>query len=283
MAGPPGAQCRRAPDAAPGRAAQAAGAGDGARALDQLVVREDVAGRAVADDPAAGHHDRPGRVVGDELHVVRHDDDGATLVAQIPQEREQLVGTCAVLTERRLIEDEDAGARDQGGHNREAALLAAGEEEGVRAPLRSESEPFEQRVGALADLRLGEVLPSRAVRDLVEHRVCDELMFRILEDEADAGGQCARVGSADVQGAHPHRAARGPPHTRDRLDEGRLSRAVRAHDGHELAFVDREVDVMEHRGAPPPHGESADVDERTGPRLRVRRQWRDRGGHARRW
>ena len=140
----------------------------------------------------SGQHDHAVGVLGDELHVVRDDEDRRALVVQLAQQRQQLVGAGAVLPERRLVEREHRGSGDQRGADREPALLPAGEEERVRAGLRGQAEAREQRLGALADLVVGEALQPQAVRELVEDGVRDELVLGVLEDEPDARRERAR-------------------------------------------------------------------------------------------
>ncbi len=153
---------------------------------DQRGVREDVGRRTVGEDAAPGEHDRAVRVLGHELHVVRHHEDGRAFAVQLAQQPEQLVGAGAVLAEGRLIEGEHRCSRDEGGADRESSLLPAGQEEWMGLRLGGESEALEHLLGALADLRVGQVAQTQAMRQFVVHGVRDELVLGVLEDEADA-------------------------------------------------------------------------------------------------
>ena len=98
--------------------------------------------------------------------------------------------------------------------------------------------------------------------DLVEHRVRDELVLGILEDEADPRRQRARVRAADVETADADGAAGRRDDACDRLDESRLAGAVRADDRDELSRSDVEVDVVQHGRASAAEREVAHLDER---------------------
>ncbi len=197
-----------------------------------------------------GHHDHAVGVLRDQLHVVGDDQDRPSLVVELTQESQQLVGPRAVLPEGRFVQREHGRTRHQRGADGEAPLLAAGEQERVRLRLAGEPESREERFGAVADLIVGQMLKAQAVRDLVEHGVRDELVLGVLEDEADPRRECAGVGAADVESVDVDRAARRGDDPGDRLDETGLACAVRADDGNELAAADVEVDMMQDRAAP---------------------------------
>ena len=89
----------------------------------------------------------------DEALVVGRGEDGAPLLDQLVEGRHERLVAPPVLAERRLVEGEEERPAGEPGHEREAALLAAGEP--VRAPiaerLEREREPLAQLVG-VADL-----------------------------------------------------------------------------------------------------------------------------------
>ena len=157
-----------------------------ARALDELVVGEDLGGRAVRQDAAVGQDDGAVGVLGHELHVVGDHEDRRALGVELAQQRQQLVGAGAILAEGRLVEREHRCSGDQRSADREPPLLTAREEERVGVRLGGQAEPLEQRLGARAHLVVGEVLQPQAVRDLVEDGVRDELVLGVLEHESDA-------------------------------------------------------------------------------------------------
>ncbi len=188
-------------------------------------------------------------VLGDELHVVRHDEDRSSFVVELAQQREQFVGARPVLAESRLIEGENRRAGDERSADRETPLLAARQQERMRARLLGQAESLEQRLRALAHLVVRKVALPQTVGHLVEDRVGDELVLGVLEDEADPRRQGARVAPAHVEIADPDRAAGRRDDARDRLDERRLACAVGAHHRDELPGSDGEVDRREGRAS----------------------------------
>jgi hypothetical protein len=91
------------------------------------------------------------------------------------------------------------------------------------------------------------VLQAQSVRELVEDRVCDELVLGVLEDEPDPPRQRAQVGARDV-GARDVTCPRGTGTTPAIDCSSGLSRAVRADDRDELAGVHVEVDAVQDLG-----------------------------------
>ena len=102
---------------------------------------------------------------------------------------------------------------------------------------------------ALVDLGLGELHVLRAEGDVLIHRLLEELVLRVLEDEADLEAHVARglLAREDVLPLAVHRAARGREQAVQVLHEGALARAGVAYDGDELAGAELHINAVHGR------------------------------------
>src|SRR5439155_5257477 len=73
--------------------------------------REELSGGPVEADAALRHRDRAVGKLGDERQVVRDQEDRRLLLAFRAKDGNELALIASILSERRLVEDEDIGAR----------------------------------------------------------------------------------------------------------------------------------------------------------------------------
>src|SRR5436305_1064296 len=95
------------------------------------------------DAPALGRHHARG-VVRDQTEVVGDRDDRTALRAELLERREEQLGVALVLTEGRLVEDEDLRIGGERGRDRQPALLPVAEREWVRVGERAKPGAIEE-------------------------------------------------------------------------------------------------------------------------------------------
>ena len=178
---------------------------------------------------------------------------------------EQLGGALAVLAEGGLIEGEHGGAGDEGGADREAALLPAGEQERMLVAQLLEPEAAQHAHRGVGAIGLGDAVHAQAELELAERAVRDELVLGVLEHEADAARERSRIGAGGVEAEHVDGSGGRRDDAGDRLQQRGLARAVGADDRDEVARGDVEVDLVHDDRPPPaapPHRESPNPDRR---------------------
>ena len=154
---------------------------------------------------------------------------------------------------RGLVEHEDLRVRGEHRADRDPLLLAAGEL-GQRAVAQvGQPEQVERLLDALAHDAGGDRELLHAVRELLLDRVGDEARERVLPDDADDVGELARRVRRACRGRRPCTRRRASPPVKcgtspliapSSVD---LPDAGRADDEAQLALVDVEVDVAQHR------------------------------------
>ena len=149
---------------------------------------------------------------------------------------------------------------DERGADRQTTLLSPGEKERVRPSFRGEAEPFEEALGALADLGVGQSLQAQPVRELVVHGVRDELMLGVLEDKTDCRGEGAHVDLRRVEACDGDSATRRGNDARYGLQERGLSDPIGADDGQQITGRDVEVDRADGLVARPGSERKGDAD-----------------------
>ena len=189
---------------------------------------------------AVGKQDRLVDVVGDQ------DDGLAFLGPDLLELVLQLGARQRVERREGLVEQQDVGIGGQRAGDGDALAHAAGKL--GRPAVGGVAEADHVDVAPHARLPLG-------ARHALEDRVDGERHVgadgeprhqRIgLEDDAAVG-----AGALDPVAADGDLAGVGHGEAGHQRDEGRLARAGEAHDGHDLALLDGEVDVVQHLGPP---------------------------------
>ena len=108
------------------------------------------------------------------------------------------------------------------------------------------------RVHPAADLVGSHAQVFRGEGYVLLHNACHDLVVRVLEHHAHLAAdvqQARLVGGVDA--ADRHRALGGQEDSVEMLGKGGLARAVVAQDGHEGAFLNGEVQVVQHGGGYP--------------------------------
>ncbi len=217
------------------------------------VVANIVCGSSVGHGAVAGQVDDAVGVLHDPFEAVFGEHDGdAEVVHQAGDRGEHLFGRGRVERGGGLVEHEHARVGREHGADRDALLLAAGDL--VQRPIAQLGQTKRSSVSSTR-LRIvsgGHRELFHAVRELFFDDVGDEAGERILSDDADDIGQLARrmrrgVASVDGDSALEHAAGEVGDQAVDRAEQRRLARTGAPDDEAELAFVDAEVDVAQHR------------------------------------
>ena len=126
---------------------------------------------------------------GDELMVMGDDDDADAVAAQPVDEVDDLHPGAAVLPEGRLVENQHAwGGGERRGHG-EPAFFASGQRVRVDVLVPAEVEAFEQIVRAAAGFIGRDAGAQRPEHDFVDDAAPGELVFGVLENVGDTGGE----------------------------------------------------------------------------------------------
>jgi hypothetical protein len=216
----------------------------GERKADLTAEGAKQTGERIAGHEAAGVHDADAGAEGlDFLHVVAGVDDGETVGVEAADSFEDVVARLGVDADGGLVEEEEAGAVDEGGAEVQPALHAAGEDGGAVVGAVLEGDGGEDLVDAEGQV---------AAADAVDFAEKPEIFAggevsvdgEVLGDDAD---EAAGVAVGRVEGfAEEADAARvgGEESGDDRKERG-LAGSVGAEEAEHLAGVDREGDAVE--------------------------------------
>ena len=193
--------------------------------------------------------------VGHFIGVVRdHHDRGAALVHAF-DDREHVGARLRVEHRRRFVEHEHAAVHGEHAGDRDTLLLAAAHGGGVGVAQAVHAHRAERIVHTAADQRRRHVEVLRAERHIRGHGRGHNLVFGVLEHDADRAARlavCAGVGAMRVieHGvAHqPHRAVVGRGQPGDQARERGFARAVGAHERDALTGADAQIHAVEHPG-----------------------------------
>src|SRR5688572_31077085 len=225
--------------------------GDPEPQLPQLVdAREDLANRAAHDRAALREDPHATRKLGDDVHVVRHDHDRHACVGVQRAERgEQLRPAARVEARGRLVEHEQPRLEREHPGERDAPHLASGQPERVAVLVRLEAEAdaLHRRSHPAPDLLRRALQLSRPERDVVADGRVEELLLRLLEDEADHPAERARVEEpvAEVLAEDLHAAAVRAQQPVQVLHERGLAGPRVAHERDEVVRHDLELGTAE--------------------------------------
>ncbi len=183
-----------------------------------------------------------------ELAVVRDQDDRRPAAVQVAQQVEDGAARAAVEVAGRLVGQDQRRLADQRPGDGDPLALAARELRRLVPEPVLEADALQRRLGApppFADRHPG---VQQARGDVVGRRQRLQ-QVEALEHEADApraqGRQLAVAHPPGVDAGDVHRPGRRPVEQAHELQQGRLARARRADHGHELALLDRQLDVAQ--------------------------------------
>ena len=185
----------------------------------------------------------------------------------------------AVLAVGRLVEGEQERPPREPGHEREPALLAAGEP--VRASIgkggKGKPQPLAQLVG------VGKLVRLQAQLHLLAHRIRQEAKLRVLHDVARESRQLRAGHSPWVPSTEPHRAGNRSEQAHREPQERGLAASIGAHERDALALTNGHVDRAQN-GLPrfEPESDVRHLDDRQPCRRRRNGSARRRDTRARR-
>ena len=232
----------------------------------------------VGEDAAIAHRHRALGIGGD-IGLVRHQDDrDAFLAIELRQRLHDLVRGTRVEIAGRLVGKEQARRIDQGPRDRDPLLLAAGKLARACFPRdrRARGGPTPPAPGRNAPCARTFPLPNRAAARPRFPRARARQQVEALEDKAEPlaadAGELGLRQARDIDAVEQIAAGRWTVEAAEDRHQGRFAGARRAHDGHELAALDGEIDAAERV--------NIDVADVIGPRHAFDRD--DRVGHGRR-
>ena len=184
----------------------------------------------------------------DVVHIVRNEQDGhAVLLMQFGKTCEERGARTRVESRCRLIEHEIARLERQNACDRRTPPLPSGQSKRRPRPELGDRKPHEvqRRPHALLNLLRGKPETRRAKRDILFHRLLEELMLGVLEDHTDAALRLLRLRTllADVRAVDKNRAAVGLQKAVEMLHERRFTRSRMPGERREAARLDRQRDV----------------------------------------
>ena len=181
---------------------------------------------------AVGERDRPLGALLDEEH-------GEPRLADLAERLEDDVDDLRSEAERRLVEQENVGLRDERARDRKLLLLAAGERAGVATAEfledREELVRLLERVAVRALAACGEAEP-----EVLHHRQLTEDAASLGHERDSAPGDALGADADERRAVVPDVAADDGCGAHDRVERRRLPRAVRADETDDLAAPDDE-------------------------------------------
>ena len=183
---------------------------------------------------------------------MRDHDDAHAVAAQAVDQAHDLHPGAPVLAEGRLVEDEHARRRGQGGGHGQPPFLAAGERVRVLLGVLDEPEPRQQFTRAALRLRLIAPGAQRPEHHLLQYAAARELVLGVLEHVGDAGGQFGgfpgdrrvAVRARGQLGRSLHLSAHRFEQTGQRQRQRGFAGAVRADQRGDLSGGEIEVDML---------------------------------------
>ena len=169
----------------------------------------------------------------------------------VPDLCQDLVAPSRVQAGGRLVQDEHLGPHGDDARDGHTPLLAARQRKGrLPGERRVQADKVHGLAHAPLDLGVGQAHVVRAEGDVLGDGLLKELVFRILEHQADGKAGLALALALLV----PDRVAGQQDLARGRLqkpvevlDEGGLARAGMADDAQDLTLFDLDIDMVERR------------------------------------
>src|SRR6266446_1990279 len=217
-------------------------------------VGEERARGVVGDDPAFAEHEHPLRVALDHVHVMLDEHRGDAALPDHPDEgvhHTELLG--GAHPARRLVEEQQPRAEREGQRDVEELPATLGQRAHDLPALVPEPEFLEELAGFGEPGRRPErppavALTARADDERDEH-VLEHGQARVeLRDLKGAGhaepSDLPRVKAGDLLAQVVDLPARRAEVPRDEVEEGRLPRAVRAHDADDLSAGNPDAEIV---------------------------------------
>ena len=188
--------------------------------------------------------------------VLGEQDGQAQVGVEAHQGVEHILGRLGIQLRRRLVQHQDMRSQRQGGADRHALALAAGECLERPVAQRLQVQQVERLLDAHPHLLRGHGGVFQRKGDLVLDPVHDELRLGILEDKPDVAAEHLGRGRHRVQPLHAHVARQGAAakvrhQPVDAAQQRGFARAGRADHQDQLAFGQLEAHVLERRRGGP--------------------------------
>src|SRR5680860_987200 len=231
----------------------------------RLRIGEEIIGRGVLHDPALVHEDDTVRGGAGEAHLVGHDDHGHATLGEVDHDVEHLLDHLRVERRGRLVEEHHLGIHRQRAGNRDPLLLTTRELCRVLVGLVGDVDSLEQLLGPRPDV--GGLLPAhlgRAERHVVEDGLVGDKVER-LEHYPNIGPEIRQLLALGRQqlAVEPNLALPDRLEAVDGPAERGFAGAGGSDDDHDLAAIDRQVDVLQHVQVAEPLVDSVEHDEGT--------------------
>ena len=139
---------------------------------------------------------------------------------------EQTADSCArrlIQTGRRLVQQQHIRMTGDNPRNGCKPLLSTGQAERRAVADIANMQQFQRFIDTLRDFLLGKPQIARAVRDILGHRLCKQLSFRMLHDQSKPVSQLDSLGAG--QRAHPRPGLDQPSHQPGLQSFSRLRRS----------------------------------------------------------
>ncbi len=203
------------------------------------------------------------------MDVLLDEEDGEpALGAQPPDQLEDEPDELWRQAERRLVEEEQARPRHQRARDRELLLFAARERACRRVqPLREHGEELEELLPLSPRLPLLPRERGGADREVLGHGQRREQAAPLGREAQAPPGDLLGREPRDILSGQADLTLAGANETGDRPERRRLTRAVRAEEGDDLALLDVEIRLADGDDRPVAGAETADVEQRRHRRL----------------
>ena len=168
--------------------------------FDQCEIAEDVAARPVGNDRPGVEQDRARA----ESRTISRSWVAISLVqARLWIKLDEPATAARVEVGGRLVEDEDRGVARQDAGQARSLPLAEAQVMRRTVGLVSQLDPFQAIEGDPAGFGRGFSQVERPERDILDDRVAEELVVRVLKDQADPPADLGGVAIIDLQAVDP--------------------------------------------------------------------------------
>ena len=219
---------------------------DGEREVERPRLGKDLAPVAKHDDPVGDAADIP--------HPMRDVQDADALAAQPIDDRKEPVGLRCAKARGRLVENEHRGIGGNRARDRDKLPLRRPKRAEILVERNVEPDMRRDLLGSPADPVASGRKAESAAAKLVKHQIlgdrytCDaQLVGRLVDRDDPAFARAPWRCETDFASADKDRPLVRPMDAGGDPRQRRLSRPICAQEGNDLAFPDREVDVVERK------------------------------------
>ena len=202
----------------------------------------------VGDDPPVGHADAAACLGGD-ARVVGHKHDRLGMIDdERAQQFDDPARVLGIEGSGRLVGEDDRRRGDQRPRDRSALLLTAGEGIGTVVGAVPHADGLEGGAGGRVTAGLGDAVEHQRQADILDERQFGKQVVA-LEDEADPAPPDQRqvivAEGRQVDSLEEHLPGGRPGDATEKVEERALSRPRGPGDGHELPWLDLDIDTTD--------------------------------------